>query len=87
MRLCHLLLHSCFNNPAPAVSIAVGAANGMAAFELTFQAGPADSALRGTPLSAEDLRVIVETAGGALVAASDAALSMTFMRVSDPPPG
>jgi hypothetical protein len=87
MRLCHVLLHSCLNHAASAVTIAVRPANGMVAFDLAFQAGAADEAARAIPLRPEELRTIVETAGGALVAASDAALSMTFMRASDPPPG
>jgi len=86
MRLCHVLLHSCLNHAAAAVAISVRSANGMAAFDLAFQAAAPDLAASAAPLSADELRVIVETAGGALVATSDAALSMTFMRVSDPPP-
>jgi nitrogen-specific signal transduction histidine kinase len=87
MRLCHVLLHSCLNNPAAAVTISVRPANGRVAFDLAFVAGAADEAARASPLSTEELRAIVETADGALVAASDGALSMTFMRVSDPQPG
>jgi hypothetical protein len=87
MRLCHVLLHSCFNNAASAVAISARPANGMVAFDLAFQAGAADEAASVSPLRTEELRTIVETAGGALVAASDVALSMTFMQASDPPPG
>jgi hypothetical protein len=87
MRLCHVLLHTCLNDAASAVAIAVRSANGMTAFDLAFQAGAADEAPRSSPLSTEELRLIVETAGGALVAAGDNALSLTFMRASDPPPG
>jgi light-regulated signal transduction histidine kinase (bacteriophytochrome) len=87
IRLCHVLLHSCLNNPAAAVTIAVRAGNGMVAFDLTFQVGAADDAARASPLGTEELRLIVETAGGALVAASDAALSMEFKQANDPPPG
>lgn len=87
MRLCHVLLHSCLNNPATAVAFAVRAANGIVVLDLTFQTGAANEAARASPLRTEDLRLIVETAGGALVAASDAALSLEFRRASDPPPG
>jgi hypothetical protein len=87
MRLCHVLLHTCLNDAASAVAIAVRSTNGMTAFHLAFQAGAADEAARSGPLSTEELRLIVETAGGALVAAGDNALSLTFMRASDPPPG
>jgi hypothetical protein len=87
MRLCHVLLHSCLNNAASAVTIAVRPADGLVTFDLAFQAAPTDGAARTTALSAEDLRLIVETAGGALVAASDAALTMEFRRATDPPPG
>ena len=87
MRLCHVLLHSCLNNAAAAVAISVRSANGMTAFDLTFQPGAADETARASPLSTEELRAIVETAGGGLVARSDTALSMTFMRAHEPPPG
>jgi nitrogen-specific signal transduction histidine kinase len=87
MRLCHVLLHSCLNNAASVVTISVRAANGMVTFDLAFQAGAADDAVRATPLSAQELRLIVETGGGALLAASDAALSMEFRRANDPPSG
>jgi light-regulated signal transduction histidine kinase (bacteriophytochrome) len=87
MRLCHVLLHSCLNNPAPAVTITVRPANGLVTFDLAFQAGALQEGARATALTPEELRAIVETAGGAVVAASDAALSLEFRRASDPPPG
>jgi K+-sensing histidine kinase KdpD len=87
MRLCHVLLHSCLNNPASAVTIAVRPANGLVTFDLAFQAGSAEVGPRASPLTPEELQAIVETAGGAVVAASDAALSLEFRRASDPPPG
>jgi hypothetical protein len=87
MRLCHVLLHSCLNNGASAVTIAVRPANGMVTFDLAFQAAPTGDAARATALSAQDLQLIVETAGGAVVAASDATLTMEFRRANDPPPG
>jgi C4-dicarboxylate-specific signal transduction histidine kinase len=86
-RLCHVLLHSCLNNAAAAVTISVRSANGMTALDLAFATGATDDATSTAPLGADELRLIVETAGGAVVAASDAALSMTFRRASDPPPG
>jgi nitrogen fixation/metabolism regulation signal transduction histidine kinase len=86
-RLCHVLLHACLNNPATAVTIAARAANGIVVLDLTFQAGAPDEAARASPLSAEELRLLVETAGGAVIAASDSALSLEFRRASDPPPG
>jgi hypothetical protein len=87
MRLCHVLLHSCLNNVASAVTIAVRPANGMVTFDLAFQAAATAEAARATALSAEELRLIVETAGGAVVATSDAALTLEFRRANDPPPG
>jgi hypothetical protein len=87
MRLCHVLLHTCLNNPAPAVTISARPADTVVMFELAFQAGAPDEAARLTPLGAEELQMIVETAGGAVIAASDAALSLEFRRASDPPPG
>ena len=42
----------------------------MMAFDLVFQPGTADDAPRANALSAEELRAIVETAGGALVGRS-----------------
>jgi hypothetical protein len=87
MRLCHVLLHSCLNNPASAVTIGVRPAKAVLTFDLAFQAGAAGEGARATPLTTDELQVIVETAGGAVVAASDAALSLEFRRASDPPPG
>jgi hypothetical protein len=87
MRLCHVLLHSCLNNPASGVTIGVRPAAGVVTFDLAFQAGASAEGFRATPLTAAELQVIVETAGGAVVAASDAALSLEFRRASDPLPG
>jgi len=87
MRLCHVLLHSCLNNPASAVTIGVRPASGVVTFDLAFQAGAVEEGSRSIPLSAEELQAIIETAGGAVIAASDAAVSLEFRRASDPPPG
>ncbi len=87
MRLCHVLLHSCLNNAAAAVTISVRPANAMVAVDLAFQAGAVDDAGRTSALRPDELRTIVETAGGALVAVSETVLSTTFMRASDPPSG
>lgn len=87
MRLCHVLLHRCLHDPAPAVTIAVRPAEGVVTFDLAFPAGAAAEGARATPLTPDELRVIVETAGGAVVAASDASLSLEFRRASVPPPG
>jgi K+-sensing histidine kinase KdpD len=87
MRLCHMLLHSCLSNPATAVAIAVRVSNGMAVFDVAFQTGAPDESARANPLSADELRLIVETAGGALLATSDAALSLEFRPASESPPG
>ena len=86
MRLCHVLLHSCLSNPASAVAIGVRTANGLVTIDLAFQAGVSNDAARATALSVEEVRLIVETGGGALVAASDAALTLEFRRAIDPPP-
>ena len=87
VRLCHVLLHSCLNNPAVAVAIAARAANGLVTLDLKFQADATDEGARASALQPEELRTIVETAGGALVAASDAALSLEFRQQANPPPG
>jgi signal transduction histidine kinase len=87
MRLCHVLLHSCLNSAAVAVTISVRPANAMVSLDLAFEGGAADDAGRASALRPEELRAIVETAGGALVAASDTALSMSFMQASDPSGG
>jgi hypothetical protein len=87
MRLCHVLIHSCLNNPALAVTIAVRPADGVVTFDLAFQAGAAAEGARATALRTEELQAIVETAGGAVIAASEAALALEFRRASDPPPG
>jgi hypothetical protein len=88
VRVCHVLLHSCFSNPAPAVALSVRAgAAGLVVLDVAFQAGAADDAARPTPLSAEELQTIVATAGGALLAASTTALSLEFRRADSPPRG
>ncbi len=88
IRVCQVLLHTCLNNPAAAVAIAVrSGTNAMLVLDATFQGGVRDDAARANPLSTEELQVIVETAGGALLAASEAALSMEFNRAGDPPHG
>jgi hypothetical protein len=59
----------------------------MVVFDVAFQAGAPDESARANPLSADELRLIVETAGGALLATSDAALSLEFRPASESPPG
>jgi signal transduction histidine kinase len=88
IRICHVLLHSCLNHAAAAVAITVWPGpEESVAIDLAFQADAAADVARLAPLPAEELRTIVETAGGTLAAATDAALSMTFRRASDPPRG
>ena len=88
IRVCHVLLHSCLNNPASAVTL-VGrsGADGMAVVDVTFQAGAADEVARAVLLRADELQMIVETAGGALLTATAATLSMEFRRADEPPRG
>jgi hypothetical protein len=81
IRICHVLLHACLNSATSAVALAAGPeGNAMVVIEATFQAG-------ANALSPAEVRRIVETAGGAVLAAGDAGLSMTFTRAGDPPPG
>jgi hypothetical protein len=88
VRVCHLLLHSCFNNPASAVALSVRtSAAGLVVLDVAFQAGATDEAARANPLSAEELRTIVETACGAVLDASAAVLSLEFRRADSPPRG
>lgn len=93
IRVCHVLLHSCFNNPASAIALAVRAgANGLVVLDVAFQAGAVDAGaqsnpVQSNPLPAEELQTIVETAGGALLSASAALLSIEFRRADSPPPG
>jgi hypothetical protein len=88
IRVCHVILHSCFSNPAPSVVLSVRAgATGLVVLEVAFQAGAADEMVRPNPMSAEELQTIVETAGGAVLAASATALSMEFRRADSPPHG
>jgi hypothetical protein len=88
IRVCHVLLHSCFSNPAPAVALSVRAeVEGLVVLDVAFQAGAADDAPRPNPLGAEELRTIVETAGGAVLTASATALSLEFRRADSPPRG
>ena len=85
IRICHVLLHSCLNHAASAVAITVRLGAGESvSFELVFQGGAADDTARSALLREGELRAIIETAGGTLIAATDAALSMTFRRAGDP---
>jgi hypothetical protein len=88
IRVCHVLLHTCLNNPVPSVALSARAdGNGLVVLEAAFQAGASDDAARGNALSADELRAIVEQAGGAQVTATEAGVSLTFTRVADPPHG
>jgi hypothetical protein len=88
IRVCHVLLHSCFNNPASAVALSVRASGaGLVVLEVAFHAGATDEAARANPLSAEELEIIVETAGGAVLTANAAALSLEFRRADPAPSG
>jgi hypothetical protein len=88
IRLCHVLLHSCFNNPAAAVALSVRAGTeGLVVLDVAFQAGAVDDAARAHPLSAAELQTIVETAGGAVLTANATALSLEFRRADPPAPG
>jgi hypothetical protein len=81
IRVCHVLLHSCLNSSTPAVAVSARAdGSGLVVIEATFQAG-------ANALSTEEVRTIAETAGGALLAATDAGFAMTFTRAADPPRG
>lgn len=87
IRVCHVLLHACLNNSAPAVAISTRLdGDRRVVLDAAFQAGENDDTARANALSAEEVQAIVETAGGTLVAATDAGLSMTFTRAADPPP-
>jgi hypothetical protein len=88
VRVCHVLLHSCFNNPTPAVALSVRTGTeGLVVLDVAFQAGAADDAARASPLRAEELQTIVETAGGAVLTANATALSLEFRRADSPAPG
>jgi signal transduction histidine kinase len=87
-RVCHVLLHSCLNHPASAVNITVRAAGeGLVVIDAAFQPTVADQAVRSNPLRPDELRAIVEVAGGALLTATEAALSLEFRRPADPTRG
>ena len=88
IRVCHVLLHSCLNNPGAAVVLAGRhGADGLVVLEVTFQAAATDDAARSVPLRADELETIVETAGGALLTATATTLSMEFRRADEPPRG
>ena len=88
IRVCHVLLHSCFSNPAQTVALSVRAGTeGLVVIEVAFQAGVADDVPRPNPLSAEELQTIVETAGGAVLTASVTALSLEFRQADSAPRG
>lgn len=88
MRVCHVLLHSCLNNPAAGVTLLGRAgADGLVVVDVTFQAGAAEEASRAVALRADELQMIIETAGGALLTATAATLSMEFRRADQPPSG
>ena len=69
------------------MTITVRPANGVVTFDMAFQKDAAEQGIRATPLRPEELQAIVETAGGAVIAASDGALSLEFRRGSEPPSG
>jgi hypothetical protein len=88
IRVCHVLLHCCFNNPATGVALSSRAnGNGIVVLEVAFQPGAVDGAARATPLLAGELQTIVETAGGAVLSASAASLLLEFRRAGSPSPG
>lgn len=88
IRVCHVLLHSCLSNPASTVALSVRAGTEeLVVLDVAFQAGAADDAMRPTPMSAEELQTIVETAGGAVLTASATTLSLEFRRADSPPRG
>lgn len=88
IRVCHVLLHGCLNNPGASVALAGRpGTDGLVILEVTFQAGAADDATRSMPLSAGELQTIVETAGGALLTATPTTLAMEFRRADEPPRG
>jgi hypothetical protein len=88
IRVCHVLLHSCFNNPAPAVALSVRVGTeGLILLDVAFQAAATDNVARASPLSAQELQTIVETAGGAVLTANATALTMEFRRADSPPHG
>jgi hypothetical protein len=88
IRVCHVLLHSCFNNPALAVALSLRAGTeGLVVVEVAFQAGATNDAARTSPLTAQELQTIVETAGGAVLTANATALSLEFRRADSPPHG
>jgi signal transduction histidine kinase len=88
IRVCHVLLHSCLNSSAAAVALAGRASGeGLVVLEVASQPGAAGEAVRSTPLRPDELQTIVETAGGALLLATAATLSMEFRRADSPPRG
>jgi hypothetical protein len=83
MRVCHILLHSCLNTTASAIELVGGPrADGLVVLDVNFQ-GSADDAPRSVPLRADELQMIVETAGGALLTATAATLSMEFRQADE----
>jgi hypothetical protein len=88
IRVCQVLLHSCFNTPTPAVALSVRTGTeGLVVLDVAFQEGVADDAARARPLSAEELQTIVETAGGAVLTANATTLSLEFRQADSPPRG
>jgi signal transduction histidine kinase len=84
MRVCHILLHSCLNSTASAIELVGRAgADGLVVLDVNFQAGSADDAARCVPLRADELQMIVETAGGALLTATAATLSLEFRQADE----
>lgn len=88
-RLSHLLLHCCLSNMAASVRIsAYRAANDLVCIDLAFQGKAVDDGAGSPPLAAEELRLLVETAGGTVAGATGSGLSLRFKCWSEPlPPG
>jgi hypothetical protein len=87
VRLSHLLLHRCLNNAAANVAIAVSRdGDDSARIDLVFSGAGADDGTISAPLDTAEIRLLGETAGGSMAAASADALALSFRCWRAPPP-
>jgi K+-sensing histidine kinase KdpD len=84
-RLSHVLLHCCLNNAIAGVALSArGTAGEHVCVDAAFQSAAADNGAYALPLGAEELRILVETAGGTILASPEGTLSLCFRRWTEP---
>lgn len=90
-RAAHVLLHCCLNGPSPSLSLSARAESPEQAWiDMTHEpAAPsaADPGPRAAPLTLDEVRLLVGTAGGTARAGPAGGISLGFSRAPDSPAG